>query len=61
MLASLLFGVVASLVLGKKGIDATTIIYWVELIALSAFGVAWIVAGKVLKILTDDKDLLRLS
>ncbi len=60
MLASMLFGVVARFTLGKKGIDATSIIFWVEAIALSAFGVAWIVAGKILKVLTDDEDALRL-
>ena len=40
-----------------KKIKAT---YWAEAIALSAFGVAWIVAGKYIRIFVDEEDALKL-
>jgi len=41
--------------------EACRIMFWAESIALWAFGVAWIVAGKVLGALVDEADRLRLA
>jgi len=37
------------------------ITYWGEAIALWAFGIAWIVAGKVISPLVDDEEKLKLN
>ena len=43
------------------GIDEQyRITYWGEAVALCAFGIAWIVAGKVIPWLVDDEEALRL-
>jgi hypothetical protein len=34
--------------------------YWIEAISLTAFGIAWIVAGKYIRFLVDDEDALTL-
>lgn len=34
--------------------------YWIEAISLTAFGIAWIVAGKCIRFLVDDEDALKL-
>ena len=60
IVGSILTGLIAKLTISAATLDATSIIYWVEAIALSAFGVAWIVAGKVLRILADDDEALHL-
>jgi hypothetical protein len=39
----------------------SSITYWTETVALFAFGIAWIVAGKVLPPLTDEDERLKLS
>jgi hypothetical protein len=36
------------------------IVYWGEAIALSAFGIAWFVSGKALRIIADEGELLKL-
>ena len=41
--------------------QATTVVYWAETISLLAFGVAWIVAGKVIPPLTEEEERLKLS
>jgi len=41
----------------KKTLNIT---YWAEAIALVAFGVAWIVAGKIISPLVDKDEALRL-
>jgi quinol-cytochrome oxidoreductase complex cytochrome b subunit len=40
--------------------DAIQVTYWAELVALVAFGIAWIVASKVIPQLADDKEALHL-
>ncbi len=40
---------------------ALKITYWAEAIALEAFGVAWIVAGKILSPLVDEDEALRIT
>lgn len=40
---------------------ASSITYWTETIALLAFGVAWIVAGKAIPALVDEDERLKLS
>ena len=40
---------------------ASSITYWTETVSLLAFGVAWIVAGKVLPPLVDEQERLKLS
>ncbi len=60
MIACMLFGLIAKLTMTSEAMDVMSITYWVEAIALSAFGVAWIVSGKVLRLLTDDQDVLQL-
>ena len=46
-------------VLSKDVLSSTEITYWGEAIALGAFGVAWIVAGKFIWFLVDEKEALR--
>lgn len=36
------------------------LVYWAELIALTAFGIAWIVSGKFTRLIADEDELLRL-
>lgn len=40
--------------------EGVNIVFWSETVALSAFGIAWIVAGKVLPFLVDKEDALQL-
>ena len=60
MVGCMLLGLIAKFALTKETMDAWSIIYWVELIALSAFGVAWIVAGKYFRIFVDEDEALHL-
>ena len=49
---------------GHKTIDqvqASTLTYWTETFSLFAFGVDWIVAGKVIPALVDEDERLKLS
>jgi hypothetical protein len=41
--------------------NALRIVYWAEAVALGAFGVAWIVAGKFIPPLVDEKDALKIK
>lgn len=41
--------------------EALSVTFYAELGALWAFGVAWIVAGKVLRPLVDEEEQLKLS
>lgn len=50
----------ASLVLSNEKIESLDLVYWAETIALLAFGVAWIVAGKYLPPLVDKEEELKL-
>lgn len=60
MVICMLVGLVGKLVLSCATMEAWNVIYWVEAIALGAFGVAWIVAGKVIPMLVDEEDALKL-
>ncbi len=51
----------AKLTLSDQIRDSLYITYWGELIALWAFGVAWMVAGKVFRPLVDDEEALRIK
>ena len=52
--------IVATLVLSEVRKDELRITYYAEAVALVAFGVAWIVAGKVLKPIRDGDEALQL-
>lgn len=52
----LIAAVITNFTLSCEVINDLRIIYWVEGIALSAFGVAWIVSGKVIPQLTDETE-----
>ena len=60
MVGCMLIGLIAKLTLSDETVDAKSIIYWVEAIALGTFGVAWIVAGKSLSIFVDEDQKLHL-
>ena len=51
---------ITGLALPKDTLKALSLTYWAELIALCAFGFAWIVAGKYFSPLVDDDEALRL-
>ena len=48
------------IVLPEETLKGLRLTYWAELIALAAFGVAWITAGKYLRPLVDKEDALKL-
>jgi len=58
MLLSMLAAVLSELPPLKETFKGYDVIYWVELVALCAFGVAWIVAGKYLSPLVDAHERL---
>lgn len=60
ILGSMAVGLIGELVLPCETLQAIDLIYWVETVALSAFGVAWIVAGKIIPWLVDEEDALKL-
>jgi len=60
MVACMLVGLIGKLVLPCEKMTAWNVTYWVEAVALVAFGVAWIVAGKVIPVLVDKQEALRL-
>lgn len=60
MLACMLVGLIGKLALSCETMDAWNVTYWVEAVALGAFGVAWIVAGKIIPILVDEHEALKL-
>ena len=60
MVACMLIAAVANLTLSQETLNAWQVTYWAEAVALGAFGVAWIVAGKYLPALTDEDEELRL-
>ncbi len=51
---------VTSLILSDEVTKGLRITYWAELVALVAFGIAWIVAGKYFSPLVDEKEALRI-
>jgi hypothetical protein len=60
IVAAMLSAVIAKLVLSDVGAAELRVVYWVELISLNAFGIAWITAGKYIPILVDKDDALQL-
>lgn len=60
MLGCLLSAGVTEMTLSTATLIAFKITYWAEAIALGAFGVAWIVAGKYLRPLVDPEEALHL-
>lgn len=53
MVAAMLIALAAWLFLEPATVAELRIVFWVELVALNAFGIAWITAGKLLPILVD--------
>lgn len=51
---------IASIILSCETAKTLRITYWAEAIALGAFGIAWIVAGKYFKLFVDKDEALRL-
>jgi len=60
MLAAMLVGLISKLVFSCETVDEWNITYWVEAIALGAFGLAWIVAGKIIPIIVDEQESLKI-
>jgi len=51
---------IAKYILPEEAIKTIRVTYWAEVLALDAFGVAWMVAGKVFKPLVDDEEALKI-
>ena len=51
---------VTELTLSDNTLKALSITYWAEAMALGAFGLAWIVAGKYFRPFVDKEESLRL-
>jgi hypothetical protein len=60
MVGCILFVLATQITLPDETIKALSVTYWAELIALVAFGIAWIVAGKILPPLVDKSEALQL-
>jgi hypothetical protein len=60
MIGAMAAGVVGWFVLPCETRMEIKLFYWVEAISLAAFGVAWIVAGKVVPPLVDEDEALKL-
>jgi hypothetical protein len=60
MVGCMLGLVVTKLTMPDAAINALSITYWAEAIALGAFGFAWIVAGKYFRPFADREEALRL-
>lgn len=60
MVGCIVFMLVTQITLPAETIKALSVTYWAELIALIAFGIAWIVAGKILPPLVDKSEALQL-
>jgi hypothetical protein len=58
MIFALLIAAAGNFYLSAGTLGEYRVIYWVELIALNAFGIAWITAGKAIPGLVDRKDAL---
>ena len=59
IVASMLVGLAGNLLLDCETVVRIDLIYWVETAALIAFGVAWIVAGKIIPWLVDEEEALK--
>lgn len=60
MAACMLAALVANFALPPETLKALRVTYWAEAIALGAFGLAWIVAGKYIPWLVDREEALHL-
>ena len=60
MLAAMLAGLISKLVFSCQIVDEWNITYWVEAVALGAFGLAWIVAGKIIPVIVDEQESLKI-
>lgn len=60
MIGAMLVGAYGLFAMGCDARAESRILYWVETVALTAFGVAWFVAGKWLRILADEDEALTL-
>lgn len=60
MIAAVLGVIVAKLLLPDETVKALGIVYWAEAIALCAFGISWIVAGKYIGLVADKSEALSL-
>ena len=50
---------IGNIILPDATMKSSHLTYWAEVVALEAFGVAWIVAGKVIGPLVDEEDALK--
>jgi hypothetical protein len=60
IVAAMAVGLIGKLLLSCEQAADLDLVYWVEAVALGAFGIAWIVAGKIIPLLVDDEEALRL-
>lgn len=60
IVAAMAVGLIGKLLLSCQQVADLDLIYWIEAVALGAFGVAWIVAGKIIPALVDKEDALRI-
>jgi hypothetical protein len=61
MIICMLIAAITQFMKPADQVQASTITYWTETFALISFGVAWIVAGKVIPWLTEKDERLKLS
>lgn len=60
IVAAMAVALIGKLLLTCQQAADLDLVYWVEAIGLGAFGVAWIVAGKIIPLLVDQEDALKL-
>ena len=60
MAVSMLIGLIGKFTLECETVEALNLVYWVEAVSLAAFGIAWIVAGKIIPVIVDEQDALKL-
>ena len=60
MVACMVIIGIAELLISDEIIKALNVTYWGEAVALAAFGIAWIVAGKYFSLFTDEDEALKL-
>lgn len=58
MILSIAVVVAGKLFLPAETVSSLRLVYWAELVALNAFGIAWIVAGKVIPGLVEKEEAL---
>lgn len=60
MVFCMLIALLGSLILDAETFNRLAIIFWTEAIALNAFGIAWIVAGKYIPWITEEEERVHL-